>query len=340
MSLPVFAVAPMMDWTDRHCRYFHRQLSRHALLYTEMIVSAAIKHGNRQRLLGFDEREHPVALQLGGSDPAELALAAKVGEQFGYAEINLNCGCPSDRVKSGSFGACLMQEPALVADCVRAMRTAVDLPVTVKHRIGLGREESYEFVRDFVGAVAEAGCELFIVHARNAWLDGLSPKENRHVPPLRYEVVHQLAKDFPHCRFWLNGGLREHDQIAQVLQELPGVMVGRAAYEDPWMLSEVDTRYAAAEPTSALVKGSVPSARASVERGEVIESMIHYAEAQVKTGVPLRRVTRHMLGLFNGMPGARQWRRTLSNAQALSTNDPALIATAADCVFAAAAHHA
>lgn len=315
----------MMDWTDRHCRFFHRQLSRHALLYTEMIVSAAVRHGNRERLLGFDGREHPVALQLGGSDPAELAMAARVGEQYGYQEINLNCGCPSDRVQSGAFGACLMQAPELVAECVRAMRDAVSVPVTVKHRIGLGREEHYGFVRDFVGTVAEAGCELFIVHARNAWLDGLSPKENRLVPPLRYEVVHQLAHDFPDCRFWVNGGLREHDQISEVLQGLPGVMIGRAAYENPWMLSEVDGRYSGVGLTR-------PASDLKPDRYAVIESMIAYAREQVALDVPLRRVTRHMLGLFNGLPGARQWRRTLSDAQALMADDPDLIARAAEHV--------
>ncbi len=238
MSLPkpAFSVAPMMDWTDRHCRYFHRRISGRALLYTEMIVSAAIRHGQRERLLGFDSSEHPLALQLGGSDPAELALAARVGEDFGYDEINLNCGCPSDRVQSGAFGACLMNDAPLVADCVRAMRDAVSVPVTVKHRIGLGRSEEYGFVRDFVGTVAAGGCSVFIVHARNAWLEGLSPKENRTVPPLRYEVVHRLAADFPGLSFWINGGLADHAAIAGNAAGLAGAMIGREAYENPWML--------------------------------------------------------------------------------------------------------
>ena len=318
-SEPLFSVAPMMDWTDRHCRYFHRQLSRHALLYTEMVVSAAIRYGQRERLLGFDEAEQPVALQLGGSDPAELAMAARVGEQFGYREINLNCGCPSDRVQSGSFGACLMNDPMLVADCYKAMADAVSVPVTIKHRIGLGRDDSDSLVRDFVGTVAQAGCRLFIVHARNAWLEGLSPKDNRTIPPLRYDVVHRLERDFPDCSFWLNGGLTDHQQIARELGQLPGVMVGRAAYENPWMLSEVDALYG---PWGG---GASPAVLVRRTRESVVETMIGYAARQVADGVPLRRITRHMLGLFNGLPGARAWRRMLSDATELAANNPALI---------------
>ncbi len=311
----------MMDWTDRHCRYFHRQLSRHALLYTEMVVSAAIRYGKRERLPGFDPAEHPVALQLGGSDPAELAMAARVGEQFGYREINLNCGCPSDRVQSGSFGACLMNSPGLVADCFNAMADAVSVPVTVKHRIGLGRDESDALVRDFVGTVAQAGCRTFIVHARNAWLEGLSPKDNRTIPPLRYDVVHALAREFPDCQFWLNGGLTSHDQISRELGGLPGVMVGRAAYDNPWLLSEVDSLYDQ-WPAGAGQSLSTPVAHS---RESVAHAMFEYAAREVADGVPLRRITRHMLGLFNGLPGARAWRRTLSDASQLAANDPALI---------------
>ncbi|MGH1361057.1 MAG: tRNA dihydrouridine(20/20a) synthase DusA [Burkholderiaceae bacterium] len=318
---PYFAVAPMMDWTDRHCRYFHRQLSQHALLYTEMIVSAAIRFGQRERLLGFEAAEHPVALQLGGSDPAELALAARIGEQFGYKEINLNCGCPSDRVQSGAFGACLMKEPDLVASCYRAMADQVGIPVTIKHRIGLGRDESEQMVTHFVGTIAEAGCRTFIVHARNAWLEGLSPKENRLIPPLRYDVVHRLATEFPDCQFWLNGGLTDHAQIAAALGSLPGVMVGRAAYDNPWILSAVDADYARYDDGSFL-RGDE---RQALTRESVVDAMVVYAERQVRSGVPLRRITRHMLGLFNGLPGARAWRRTLSDAGQLAANDPALI---------------
>mgnify|MGYP003648370293 CR=1 FL=1 len=328
----------MMDWTDRHCRYFHRQISQRALLYTEMIVSAAIRHGQRERLLGFNPSEYPLALQLGGSDPAELALAARVGEQYGYDEVNLNCGCPSDRVQSGAFGACLMNEPALVADCVRAMRDKVSVPVTVKHRIGLGRNEDYGFVRDFVGTVAAAGCSVFIVHARNAWLEGLSPKENRTVPPLRYQVVHQLAADFPGLSFWLNGGLVDHQSIDANIGQLPGVMVGRAAYDNPWILSEVDARYGFAAhiaPDQAMQAGldhsiasAAPGSQSGPDRAAVIAAMTAYARQQVAQDVPLRRITRHMLGLFNGLPGARAWRRTLSDASALQHNDPDLIARA------------
>ena len=243
MSPHRFCVAPMLDHTDRHCRYFHRQLSRHARLYTEMVTTGALLHGPRERLLRFDEAEHPVALQLGGSEPEELAQAARFGERAGYDEIDLNCGCPSERVQRGSFGACLMAEPTLVADCVRAMRDAVSIPVTVKHRIGLDRVEDYGFVRDFVGTVSQAGCEVFIVHARNAWLKGLSPRENRTVPPLRYETVARLKRDFPRLTIVLNGGLRDHATALAQLSQVDGVMIGREACDNPWMLAEVDVRY-------------------------------------------------------------------------------------------------
>ena len=233
-------VAPMMDWTDRHCRYFHRQLSRDARLYTEMVTTGALVHGDVPRHLDFDVAEHPVALQLGGSDPAALAHCARLGVEWGYDEINLNCGCPSERVQNGAFGACLMAEPALVADCVKAMVDAVSVPVTVKHRIGLDRNDDYGFVRDFVGTVANAGCDVFIVHARNAWLKGLSPKENREVPPLRYEVVALLRREFPALTFIVNGGLATPAAIGEALDRFDGVMIGRAAYHEPWLLAMMD----------------------------------------------------------------------------------------------------
>ncbi len=302
----------MMDWTDRHCRFFHRQLSRHARLYTEMVTTGAILNGDRQRLLGFDPSEQPVALQLGGSEPDDLARSARIGEQYGYDEINLNCGCPSERVQRGAFGACLMREPALVADGVKAMQDAVSVPVTVKHRIGLGREEPYAFVRDFVGALHSVGIRMFIVHARNAWLEGLSPKDNREVPPLRYAVLHQLKADFPDAGFVLNGGL---DSIGSALQHgagLDGVMLGRAAYHDPWLLAEVD-RCFYGDDTPPLV------------RAEVVDAMAEYAQRRIAEGVPLRSIVRHMLGLYHGRPGARAWRRTLSDARLLADADAGLL---------------
>ena len=302
-----YCVAPMIDWTDRHCRFFHRQLSRRARLYTEMITTGALIHGPRERLLAFDPAEHPVAIQLGGSEPTDLATSAKWAERAGYDEVNLNCGCPSERVQRGAFGACLMAEPRLVADCVKAMRDAVSVQVTVKHRIGLDRIDEYGFVRDFVGTLALAGCELFIVHARNAWLKGLSPKENREVPPLRYEIVHRLAKDFPDCRFVLNGGLRSHEAALAQLEGtgLAGVMIGREAYENPWSLAEVDARYFGAPGPVAL-------------RELAVERMQAYLLREAATGVPPRAIARHMLGLFNGLPGARRWRRTLSDSATLA----------------------
>ncbi|RPH63665.1 MAG: tRNA dihydrouridine(20/20a) synthase DusA [Burkholderiales bacterium] len=302
-----FCVAPMLDHTDRHGRYFHRQLSHHARLYTEMVTTGALLFGPRERLLAFDEAEHPVALQLGGSEPADLAQSARFGERAGYDEINLNCGCPSERVQRGAFGACLMAEPALVADCVRAMRDAVSVPVTVKHRTGLDRAEEYGFLRDFVGIVAEAGCEVFIVHARNAWLKGLSPRDNRTVPPLRYEVAARLKHDFPALTIVLNGGLRDHDAALAQLVRVDGVMIGREACEHPWMLAAVDQRYFGR-----------PAPHAT--RESVLDAMRPYLRRETATGVPVRAIVRHMLGLFNGLPGARHWRRTLS--------DPGLLASA------------
>lgn len=290
----------MMEWTDRHCRYFHRQLTRHARLYTEMVTTAALLHGDVARHLDFDAAEHPLALQLGGSERDELAHCARLGERWGYDEINLNCGCPSERVQRGAFGACLMAEPDLVADCVKAMRDAVSIPVTVKHRIGIGRREDYGFVRDFVGRLHQAGCEVFIVHARNAWLEGLSPKENREVPPLRHEVVYRLAAEFPRAQFVLNGGLASLSQAAEPLRRLAGVMLGRAAYHHPYLLAAVDRELFGAGP--------MPPTRA-----QVVHAMSAYLARQVAAGVPPRAVLRHMLPLFHGEHGARTWRRLLSD---------------------------
>lgn len=295
------SVAPMMDWTDRHCRYFHRLLSRRTRLYTEMVTTGALLHGDVPRHLDFDASEHPVALQLGGSEPADLAAAARLGAQWGYDEINLNCGCPSERVQRGAFGACLMAEPRLVADCVKAMVDAVDVPVTVKHRIGIDKVESYEFVRDFVGTVAEAGCKVFTVHARNAWLKGLSPKENREVPPLRYELVHRLKREFPHLVIAINGGIKDDGTVQEQLRELDGVMVGREAYHHPWWLARWDALYYGDEPST-------------LRREEVEEAMVRYMEREhAARGTPWHSIARHIMGLYNGLPGARRWRQVWSD---------------------------
>jgi tRNA-dihydrouridine synthase A len=295
------SVAPMMDWTDRHCRYFHRLLSKNALLYTEMVTTGALIHGDVPRHLQFNAQEHPVALQLGGSEPADLAHCAKLGEQWGYDEINLNCGCPSERVQRGAFGACLMAEPQLVADCVKAMVDVVQVPVTVKHRIGIDKTESYDFVRDFVGTVSEVGCKVFIVHARNAWLKGLSPKENREVPPLRYELVHRLKAEFPQLTLCVNGGITTSEQVAAQLQQLDGVMIGREAYHNPWWLSEWDAAFYGA-------------ASANLTREQVEERMCDYMAAEAAAhGTPWSAIARHMLGLRHGLPGARKWRQVWSD---------------------------
>jgi tRNA-dihydrouridine synthase A len=304
-------VAPMMDWTDRHCRFFLRLLSRRARLYTEMITSAALVDGDVPHHLDFDPAEHPLALQLGGSDPAVLAHGAKLGERWGYDEINLNCGCPSERVQKGSYGACLMAEPELVADCVKAMRDAVAVPVTVKHRIGLDNGEDYGFVRDFVGTVAGAGCDVFIVHARNAVLKGLSPKENREVPPLRHDVVHRLKQDFPSLTIVGNGGLASWNEIERELHSVDGVMLGRAAYHDPWLLAQADSR----------VFGDHAPMRS---RADVIGDLVPYAARQLSRGVLLRAIARHVLGLYHGCPGGRRFRRILSDAGRLRDAGPAL----------------
>ncbi len=293
------SVAPMMDWTDRHERAFLRTISRHTLLYTEMVTTGAILHGDRDRFLAFDPMEHPVALQLGGSEPADLAFAAREGAARGYDEINLNLGCPSDRVQRGRFGACLMTEPELVADCVAAMIGAVDVPVTVKTRIGVDDRDSYDELAAFVDKVAAAGCRCFTIHARKAWLSGLSPKQNREVPPLRYEVVYDLKRDFPQLEIVLNGGVQTLEEAAEHLVRVDGVMIGRAAYQSPYILAEADRRFFAAP-------------EAPKDRETIIADFLPYVERRIAEGVPLKSITRHMLGLFNGLPGARAWRRCLA----------------------------
>ncbi len=295
------SVAPMMDWTDRHCRYLHRLLTRHTLLYTEMVTTGALLHGDVPRHLRFNAEEHPLALQLGGSEPADLARSAQLGEQWGYDEINLNCGCPSERVQRGAFGACLMNEAALVAEGVKAMRDAVQIPVTVKHRIGIDKSESYEFVRDFIGTVAEAGCEVFIVHARNAWLKGLSPKENREVPPLRYDVVARLKREFPQLTIAINGGFKDSASVAEQLEVVDGVMVGREAYHNPWWLAGWDAEFYGAAPNG-------------LTREAVEEQMVAYMEREaLEHGTHWYSIARHMLGLRHGLPGARRWRQAWSD---------------------------
>ena len=295
------SVAPMMDWTDRHCRYLHRLLTRRALLYTEMVTTGALLHGDVPRHLRFDPAEHPVALQLGGSEPHDLAHCARLAQRWGYDEVNLNCGCPSERVQRGAFGACLMNEPQLVADCVRAMRGAADVPVTVKHRIGIDRAEDYGFVRDFIGTVAEAGCEVFIVHARNAWLKGLSPKENREIPPLRYGVVAQLKRDFPQLTLAINGGFASDAAVHEQLALVDGVMVGREAYHNPWWLAVWDEQFFGAAPRA-------------LTREQVEEDMVAYMERESAAhGTHWYAIARHMLGLRNGLPGARRWRQVWSD---------------------------
>jgi tRNA-dihydrouridine synthase A len=295
-----FCVAPMLDWTDRHCRFFHRLLSRHSLLYSEMVTTGALIHGDAQRFLQFDAAENPVAFQLGGSNAHDLALCARMVEDFGYDEVNLNVGCPSDRVQNGRFGACLMAEPELVAECVAAMNQAVKIPVTVKSRIGIDERDSYEELVHFIDTVAKAGCETFIVHARKAWLSGLSPKQNRDVPPLRYDVVYQLKNDYPQLNIIINGGINTLDQVEAMLEQVDGVMVGREAYQNPYLLAEVDQRFYAAK-------------RSLISRQQVVALLIPYIQQQLKNPyVRLNSITRHILGLFHGEYGARLWRRHLS----------------------------
>jgi len=290
-------VAPMMDWTDRHCRYFHRLLSPHARLYTEMVTSAALVRGRQLRLLEHSQQEHPVALQLGGSEPEELAIAARYGADAGYDEINLNVGCPSDRVQSGRFGACLMREPALVGDCVKAMRDAVDIPVTVKCRIGVDDQDDYADLQQFTETMVGAGVEVLVVHARKAWLQGLSPKENREIPPLNYERVYRLKREFPELVIVINGGITTTDEVQAHLAQVDGVMLGRAAYHDPYVLAKVE---------AALYGEPMPT------REDVLLRLRPYVEAELARGTALKHISRHILGLYQGEPGARGFRRRLS----------------------------
>ena len=293
------SIAPMMDWTDRHDRYFLRLISPHSWLYSEMVTASAIIHGDRQRLLGFNKpAEHPVALQLGGADAAQLAEAARIGADFGYDEINLNCGCPSDRVQSGQFGACLMHTPNIVAEAVTAMRRAVSIPVTVKCRIGIDDSEDYGFFRAFIDRVADAGCRVFIVHARKAWLNGLSPKENRDIPPLQYDLVYRLKQDCPDLTVIINGGITTLAACQDHLAHVDGVMIGREAYHNPWFLTELE---------QAIFNNPIPHSRA-----DIVRAMVPYIEAMAAQGTPPRSITRHMLGLYNARRGGRLWRRILT----------------------------
>ena len=294
-----FTVAPMLDWTDRHCRFFHRLLTKEAILYTEMVTTGAILYGDPARQLRFNSQEHPVALQLGGSEPQELAQCARIAQDYGYDEINLNVGCPSERVQKGAFGACLMAEPQLIAECVSAMQAAVAIPITVKNRIGIDDQEDYADLHNFIDTVSQAGCQTFIIHARKAWLKGLSPKENREIPPLRYDLVYQIKQAFPALEIIINGGITTLEQCQQHLQHVDGVMVGREAYHNPWLLAQVDP----------LLYGT-PAPLES--RQAALLAMLPYVQAQLDAGVPLGHISRHLLGLFQGMPGARAFRRLIS----------------------------
>ncbi|WP_220468451.1 tRNA dihydrouridine(20/20a) synthase DusA [Chromobacterium violaceum] len=315
------SVAPMLDWTDRHYRYFARQITRHTWLYTEMVTTGALLNGDVARHLRFDEAEHPVALQLGGSEPAELAACAKLAQQWGYDEVNLNVGCPSERVQKGAFGACLMAEPQLVSDCVKAMRDAVDIDVTVKHRIGIDQIEHYDYLREFVDTVAEAGCRTFIVHARNAILKGLSPKENREIPPLKYDYVYRLKRERPDLEILINGGVKTNAEIAEHLKHVDGVMVGREAYHNPWLMADWDALFYGDET-------------ARPERVAVVEAMMPYVTARLGDGSNVRHIARHILGLFQGLPGARNWRRMLSDAKLLDGADAGLLRQAYEATLA------
>ena len=294
-----FCVAPMLDWTNTDCRFFHRLISQHAVLYTEMVTTGALIHGNHHRFLNFNSSENPLAFQLGGSNPKELAICAKMIEDYGYDEVNLNIGCPSDRVQNGRFGACLMAEPNLVAECVAAMSQVVAIPVTIKSRIGIDERDSYDELVYFIDTIAKAGCNTFIVHARKAWLSGLSPKQNRDIPPLRYDLVYQLKKDFPQLEIIINGGVTSLDQAEELLKNVDGVMMGREAYQNPYILSEVDKRF--------YNENRTPSSR-----HDIVQLLIPYIQDQLKAEGRLNSVSRHILGLFHGEPGARGWRRYIS----------------------------
>jgi tRNA-dihydrouridine synthase A len=314
----VLSVAPMMDWTDRHCRYFFRLMSPTAFLYTEMVTSTAVVRGDTTRLLAFDPFEHPLALQLGGSEPREMAEAAEIAAQFGYDEININVGCPSDRVQSGQFGACLMAEPERVRDCLVAMREAVDIPITIKSRIGIDDYDDYQFLQNFVTTVASGGCTMFVIHARRAILQGLSPKQNRQIPPLCYERVYRIKQDYPNLRIVINGGIRHVEDIGKHLKYVDGVMIGREAYRNPWILSEIEDHHL--------------SGRLIQSRTEVVEAYLPYVKKQLADGVRLHSMTRHILGLFAGQPGARAWRRHLSQYASAASADISVIRDALELV--------
>lgn len=339
---PVFAVAPMIDWTDRHYRFLARQLSKHALLYTEMIVSEAILRGDRERLLGLDDTKQPVALQLGGNDPGKMAEAARIGEDFGYTEINMNVGCPSDRVQSGTFGACLMREPAVVADCVAAMKSAVSIPVTVKCRIGVDDQEPEAALRDLVSQVAKAGTDAVWVHARKAWLQGLSPKENRDIPPLDYGLVYRLKSENPHLFIGLNGGLGSLNQALEELNHVDGVMLGRTAYHDSAMLTAVDQSFSHPLTGAAPIDLSGEAFTANGHRlslafwADIRDAMMGHAARHIASGGRLIHVTRHMVGLFQGWPGARRFRQILSADATRAGAGPEVIAAAFDAILSAA----
>lgn len=306
-----FSVAPMLDWTDRHCRYFHRLMSKHAVLYTEMVTTGAIIHGKGD-YLAFNDEEHPLVLQLGGSHPADMAHCARLAELRGYDSVNINVGCPSDRVQNGMFGACLMANPQLVADCVKAMQDAAGIPISVKTRIGIDDSDEYQFLQDFVEVVAAAGCKQFVVHARKAWLKGLSPKENREIPPLNYQRVHQLKQDFPELDICINGGIKTLATACEQLQVLDGVMIGREAYTNPYLLHQVDAVL-------------FDDRREALTEHGIVRQMLPYIEKEMQLGARFWHIARHMLGLFQGQPGARQWRRLLSEQGHLPSATPELL---------------
>lgn len=316
-----FCLAPMMDWSDRHCRLFWRGLTQEALLYTEMVTTGAIIHGDKARFLDFNAQEQPLALQLGGSEPDALAQCAAIAQEWQYQEVNLNVGCPSDRVRSGAFGACLMANASLVADCVKAMQANCDIPVTVKHRIGIDDLDSYDFLCQFIETVASGGCETFIVHARKAILGGLSPKQNREIPPLMYERVYQLKNDYPELEIIINGGINTLDDAEEHLKHVDGVMVGRAAYQNPWHMHNVDSRLFGSEDPST-------------SRREVMEKFLPYWRAQTESGLPLSRISRHVISLYHQQPGGKQFRRTISEGCQHQATDISIVENALAAVEA------
>ncbi len=307
-----FSVAPMLDWTDRHCRYFYRLMSKHALLYTEMVTTGALLYGNAQRFLEFNAVEHPLALQLGGSNPNDLAICTQMAANQGYNEVNLNVGCPSNKVQNGSFGACLMAKPELVAECVNAMQHQVSIPVSVKSRIGIDNQDSYAELHNFIATIANAGCDTFILHARKAWLQGLSPKQNREIPPLRYDIVFQLKQDFPQLKIILNGGIKSLATAQDLIKQVDGVMLGREIYHNPFILTEVDQKFFGATKNT-------------LSRSEIIQALIPYVQQHCLNGGHLKHISRHILGLFHQQPHAKTWRRYLSENAPLAEAKPELL---------------